>query len=571
MKFFQLRLPRLTPPGAPRRPANWLRGAADPAGPLAMLLAALLALAVGHWLFSSPFMRGLGPFWVQQDNDITQYLAGFNAFVREPWHWPLLRLTSINAPEGTLATFLDTVPLYAMLLKLWQHGPDTPFRNPYAYWISLCFVLQGVGAWWLCREARLRSWLGLAALTLLLAAFPPFAYRINHISLMSQWLLLFGLAVYLRGGRLERLASGAWVALLLTAFYINIYIFCMLSALFAADLWRHAALGRWRRALLTGAASVALLGASLCVTMLPLDRGADGAAWGFGFYSMNLLGPLAGGRLLQFANPTAQEGQGEGYAYLGIFLLMATAYALSLRHRVDPGFWGRHRALTTTLTLMTLFSLSNIVYLGTVQVYVLHLPAWCAPITETLRASARFFWPVGYALTAFTVITLSRHLTPWRAAVVLLPLLYLQYWDLQPHRERVRASVNLNSPERLNATLWNGFLGRDVKALQVYPPFGCGKATGLQTLLPTMMYAVRNQMTVSSGYISRVRKPCDNYAKEIAGIESPATAFVFLKADFAEPGAVRELLGRPGDVECIEADFAWLCKRPAPVPMEKKP
>jgi hypothetical protein len=571
VKFVQAVTPDAAATRAQWRPAHLLRGAAAPAGPLAMLLAGLLALAVGHWLFSSGFLRGLGPFWNQQDNDITQYLAGYNAFVREPWHWPLLRLTSINAPQGTLATFLDTVPLYALLLKLWQHGPDTPFRNPYAHWISLCFVLQGVAAWWLCREAQLRSWLALAALTLLLAAFPPFAYRINHISLMSQWLLLFGLAVYLRGARLGRLASGAWVALLLVAFYINIYLFCMLGLLFAADLWRHGALGGWRRSAATAAAAGALLGASLFVTMLPPAGNAGGGEWGFGFFSMNLLGPFAGGRLLQFQHPIAQEGQGEGYGYLGIFLLLATAYALALRRRADPGFWRRHQALMTALVFMTWFSLSNIVYLGTVEVFHLDLPEWCEKFTTTLRASARFFWPAGYALTVFTVLTLSRYLAPWRAAVVLLALLYLQYWDLQPHRDRVLASVSIAGQERLREPLWSGFLGQDVKALQVYPPFGCGKATGLQTLLPTMMYAVRHQMTVSTGYIARVKKPCDNYAAEIAGIQSPATAFVFIKADFAEVGAAQQLLGTSPAAECIDADFAWLCKRQPATAMESKP
>jgi len=555
---------------ARRRAASMARQLADPAGLLALVLAAMLALALAHMLFSTPFMRGLTPFWSQQDNDVAQYLSGFNAFVREPWHWPLLRLTSINAPDGTLATFLDTVPLYSLLLKLWQHGPDTPFRNPYAYWISLCFVLQGVGAWWICREAQLRSWIALGAMTLLLAGFPPFAYRINHISLMSQWLLLFGLAAYLRGARLGRLASASWVPLMLAAFYINIYLFCMLSLLFAADLWRHVVAGGWRRAAATAVALGVLLGLTLYATMLPLDGNAGGGEWGFGYYSMNLLGPLTGGRLLQFQHAVASDGQGEGFAYVGVFVLIAAVWAVALRRRADPGFWNRHRALTLTLAFTTCFALSNIVYLGPVELFHLDLPDWTEKATTTLRSSGRFFWPVGYAVTAFTVISLQRYLAPWRAAVVLLALLYLQFWDLAPHRQRVRESVSVGAQERLHETLWSGFLGKDFKALQVYPPFGCNKGPALQTLLPTMMYAVKHQMTVSTGYVARVKKPCDNYAQEIASIHSPATAFVFIKDDFADLNVVHQLLGGATAATCIEADFAWLCKRPAVVAMENE-
>jgi hypothetical protein len=304
--------------------------------------------------------------------------------------------------------------------------------------------------------------------------------------------------------------------------------------------------------------------------MLPVGGNAGGGEWGFGYYSMNLLGPFAGGRLLQFQHAVANDGQGEGYAYVGVFVLMAAAWAVALRRRLDPAFWIRHRALAAMLALMSCFALSNIVYLGPVELFHLDLPGWTGKVTATLRSSGRFFWPVGYALTAFAVISLQRYLAPRRAAVVLLALLALQFWDLAPHRHRVRESVSVGARERLHEPLWNAFLGPDVTALQVYPPFGCDKGPALHTLLPTMMYAVKHRMTVSTGYVARVKKPCDNYAAEIAGITSPATAFVFIKNDFADLGAVEQLLGGAPAAACVEADFAWLCKRPGPIAMENE-
>ena len=542
---------------------------ADPAGPLALLLAALVALALAHYIFTTPFMRGLTPFWHQQDNDLAQYLAGFNAFVHEPWHWPLLRLTSVNAPDGTLVTFLDAIPLYALLLKLWQHGPDLPFRNPYALWLNACYLLQGAGAWWICREARTRSWIALAAMTVLLATFPPLTFRINHTSLMSQWLLLFGLAAYLRSQRLGRLASGSWIALLLIAFYINIYLFFMLALLFAADLLRQLQQGQLRRALATGTAAVVLLGGSLLLTMLPLKGDAGGGEWGFGYYSMNLLGPFAGGRLLQFPHPQANDGQGEGYAYVGIFLLMAVAYACTLRRRLDPAFWQRHRALTVVLIFMTCFALSNIVFLGTEELFRVNLPEWTAKLTSTFRSSGRFFWPVGYVLTAFAVVSLVRLLPPMRAALLLVLLVALQQYDLAPTRLRAREAVSVGAVERLHDAVWSGFFGPEVKDLQVYPPFGCGHGQPTQTVLPTMVYAVQHGMTISTGYIARVKRPCDNYAAEIAAHRSPASAFVFLKDDFPDRSAAEALLGGASAAQCIEADFAWLCQRTAAMENKK--
>lgn len=552
-------------PPAPARRAP--RALTAPSGALAAALAALAALAFAHWMFGGPFLRGATSFWLQQDGDLAQYLAGFNAYVREPWHWPLLRLTSINYPDGTLVTFLDAVPLFALLAKLVGHGADTPFRNPYALWIALCYALQGVGAWWICREANLRSWSALLAMTLLLAAFPALGYRINHISLMSQWLLLFGLAIYIRGTRLGRLAAGSWIALLPLAFYINIYLFAMLSLLFAADLGRARQRGQsWLGAPL---AAYGLLALTMAATMLPMGKGSGGGEWGFGYYSMNLLSPLNGGRLLHFKQALAQPGQGEGYAYLGVFMLAMAGYAWRLRARLDAGFWRRHAALTATLALLTLYALSNIVYLGDTELFHVDLPAWLNELTSVWRASARFFWPVGYALMVATVITVARLAPRRRAAPLLLALLCLQMWDLQPRHEQNRAMANKAAPARITEATWDAFLAGQT-TLQAYPPFGCGKAEPSQTILPTTLYAARRQLNLSSGYVARVKKPCDNYAAEIAAIDAPRTAFLFMKADFPAEADVRRLLGAK-PATCIAADFAWLCKAPAAAPtMEKQ-
>jgi hypothetical protein len=546
-----------------------LRRLADPAGPAALVLAAALALAFACWLFTLPFMRGLTSFWQQQDGDIAQYLAGFNAYVREPWQWPLLHLSSINYPDGTLATFLDTVPLYALLQKLWQHGPGTPFRNPYPLWIALCYALQGAGAWWICREARLRSWTALLVLTLLLAAYPALGYRIHHTSLMSQWLLLFGFALYLRGTRMQQLAGAAWVGLLLLAFYINIYLCCMLGLLFVADWLRHARAGQRRGLLGAPLAAAVLLGTSVALTMLPLGANAGGGEWGFGFYSMNLLGPFAGGRLLQFKQAIANEGQGEGYAYVGVFLLAMMGHALRLRQRRDPAFWQRHRTLLVMLVLMTLYALSNTVYLSNTELFHVDLPGWTERFTSLMRCSARFFWPVGYAVILFTVITVQR-LGGRRAPLLLLGLLVLQFWDLGPHHQRTRETAYIAAPARVTAPVWEQFLGAGSKTLQVYPPFGCGKAPATLTILPTMLYAVKHELNMSTGYVARLKKPCDHYAQEIAASTAPGTAFVFIKTDFAQINEVEQLLGGKPAATCIEADFAWLCKRAVPAVTENK-
>lgn len=540
-----------------RRAAWWL----DIHGPAGLLLAAALGLGYAWWLYGYPMLRGTAPFWWRDNADITQYLAGFNAYASDAWRWPLLRFETLNTPEGTVATFLDTVPLYALFLKLVRHG--APYWNPYGLWIALCFTLQGVGAWWICREARVRNWAALAALAVLLASFPALTFRISHTSLMSQWILVFAFAAYLRGSRLGRLDTLAWMALLVGAFYVNIYLFVMASAIFGADVLRQllrtpssgATLGR---ALLAPLAVYGLLFATMWLTVLPLPPGAGSREWGFGHFSMNLLAPLHGGHLLQLEHPVAHDGQGEGFNYLGVFLLMLTVVAYKVLQGRDPGFWRRHGALLGVLVVLWLFALSNIVWLGNARLYALQLPEWMETVTTTFRASGRFFWPVGYAVILFTVIGVARHVPAWRAAALLAAVTALQMWDLQSHHHYVRKLAAQQSAPLIDEARWNDFLGAQTRALHYYPPFRCNEMAGANALLPVMAYSVKHGYPFSTGYIARATKACDNYGATIAGLPA-TTAIAFEKRYFRQQQDAERLAG-PGAV-CADMEIVFLCRK----------
>lgn len=534
-------------------------------GALGLVLAAGLGLGYAWWLYGFEMLHGTAPFWWRDNTDITQYLAGFNAFTSDAWRWPLLRVNTLNTPDGTLATFLDTIPLYSLVLKLFTQGKG--YWNPYGLWIAICFTLQGVGAWWICREARVRNWAALAALALLLASYPALTLRISHTSLMSQWLLVFALAAYLRSTRLERLASGTWITLVIGAFYINVYLFAMVSAIFAADVLRQllrtpASVDGIARGLLTPAAAYGLLYLSLWATMLPLPAGSANREWGFGYFSMNLLAPLHGGQLLQFERPLAFDGQGEGYNYLGIFVLALAFFVYKVYARRDPDVWRRNGALFGVLVLLAMFSLSNIVYLGPVKLYALALPEWTQVVTTTFRASGRFFWPVGYAVVVFTVLGLARQMHALTTTVVLAALLGLQYWDLLPHvYGRVHPTIHQSAAKSIDEARWKTFLGPGIKAMHYYPPFRCSDTPASKALLPVMAYAVKHGHPFSTGYIARAVKRCDNSAQEIAQLPA-STAVAFEKQAFPQLGDAQKLMGPAAT--CADMDIVFLCRRNSP-------
>lgn len=109
-----------------RRSAQAARAAwrADGIGGLSIAIA--ISAVWLHWLLPRRFVRGVSSYWQTDVNDVTQYLSGFNVFFSEPWAWPLLKVQRLNAPERTLATFVDVIPLYASGLKLVVPGDDFP-------------------------------------------------------------------------------------------------------------------------------------------------------------------------------------------------------------------------------------------------------------------------------------------------------------------------------------------------------------------------------------------------------------------------------------------------------------
>lgn len=79
--------------------------------------------------FPLDFILGTNSYWQTEVEDVTQYFAGFNAFFNAPFSFPLLAFDSINYPQGTRATFVDAIPLYAFLLKVFVPKSFAPF-NP---------------------------------------------------------------------------------------------------------------------------------------------------------------------------------------------------------------------------------------------------------------------------------------------------------------------------------------------------------------------------------------------------------------------------------------------------------
>ncbi|MBK5012061.1 hypothetical protein IAE33_003921 [Pseudomonas sp. S60] len=523
-----------------------------------------LALAIAVWFvwhhFPAGFIAGTSTYWQSEVDDVTQYISGFHAFFNAPFGYPLLAFDSINYPQGTRATFMDTIPLYALLLKLVVPSSYAPF-NPYGVWVGLAFLGQAVCAWWILRELEVKSWLALVALVVCLLIFPAFTARVTHISLMTHWIILAAIALYLRGQRLGQVPVAGWTALLVAGFYINIYLCVMASAIYVANWLAKPRDYRWLdvpRALLP----FVIIGASLWVTVFPMDSTNVAKESGFGTFSMNLLAPFAGGKFFPIEN-AEMPGQYEGFNYLGLGVLLGLLAGLVLGGRRALRWAADNWPLVLVMLGLTLYALSDTLYWGTHQVLVVHYPAFMEAITTQFRASGRFFWPVGYALTIAAIVLLYRRLPKPVFALAMLVLVVVQVADMSIQRHRLIDGAKRPATPILTQAAWDAQIADGIQYLYFFPKFRCGRSDMiLSTLMPTMRYAVEHGLKINTGYVARANSNCavESTQAEIVGSDARHSLYVFVKGDFPEVGQVLALFPADRQPQCSELDYAHVCK-----------
>lgn len=523
-----------------------------------------VALAIGLlfvWRYFPPgFVAGTSSYWLTEVDDVTQYFAGFNAFFQAPFSYPLLAFDSINYPQGTRATFVDAIPLYALLLKLFVPSKFAPF-NPFGAWVALSFVGQAICGWWILRELQVKSWMALLALTVCLLTFPALTTRLGHISLMSHWILLSSLALYIRSRKCNDPQRLGWSLLLVSAFYINIYLCVMASAVYVVSSFY--ALNRLKPTEIARAMiPFFVIGVSLFITIFPMERVAVAPESGFGIYSMNILSPFSGGRFFEFPAPE-MPGQYEGFNYLGLGVLLTFIAALTFNAQCGARLFSRHAGLTWLMVLFTAYALSNSIYYGAHQVMTINYPLFMEGITSQFRASGRFFWPVGYCVVIFAIAMLYKKLGRGTFAACMVALIAVQIDDLSNLRHRLVDTAKRPASAVLNQSAWDKQLGENTKYLYFFPKFRCGRADlVLNTLMPTMRYAAVHDLKINTGYVARANSICaiESTKSEIAASPLAKSLYVFVKGDFPQIEQVNALFPAAEQPICNDVDFAHICR-----------
>ncbi|RVT95938.1 hypothetical protein EOD42_12440 [Rhodovarius crocodyli] len=419
-------------------------------------IAAAIGLAVVAFVFGphilSPWSSGwmlsgvLGP-------DPVQYWLGWNFFREGAWSFPPGRNPGFGLELSSSVFYADAIPLLAFLFKALR---DLVQVDQYwGMWLFACGALQGWLGFLLLGRVTPALWPRLAGAALFVLQ-PMLLTRMGgHFALAGQFLIIAGLWFCLKPGHWWR-----WVALVAATSLIHSYILPMVLALWLADLLTRRGRNPAEWALVPGAGILGLWAAGFFM----LRAGHDGQGARYGEMQMDLLAPFTPGSWGAFLPALPGPGHPEvdgSYLGLGVLLLLASGLGLlamrpQLRAAAGAGL-RRHFWLVAALLGMLLVAITHRLSVGGHIVTWLPLPEAAVRLASALRASERFFWPLGYALVLGGVWVAVRALGARRAGALLTVLVLVQILDLRPGFERLAGffpPTRAELPLRLADPFW---------------------------------------------------------------------------------------------------------------------
>lgn len=397
-------------------------------------------------------------FWSNPKNDMLAMTAAYEAFVRQPWSFPITMVSGL-LPKPVSIVFSDSIPWVSILLKASGLGR---YFNPLGVFLTISYPLQ---AWSMVALLRALGGKDRALLLIgaLLALLMPtwIARQFGHIALSGHWVVILGVALSVSSARLgltwRRVALFAALAALATG--IHAYHLVPIAACFGAALLSELLQRRDQAIKRCAIAAVAML-ASVAIPAFVLGYAggvsSSGGADALGVYSMNVLAPVwpqasklfgqewTGGWFLHLLAPTGQYFEGFQFLGVGALLLVAVMLGLAIRGRVrgerpEAGFWLRWTPMILAMLVLTVWAIGWIVYAGNTHLFDIKKPSGkLADILSIYRGHGRFFWAPAYLLLGLAISSVSRLRRPLALGLLTLALV-VQAYDSSPLREGVRS------------------------------------------------------------------------------------------------------------------------------------
>ena len=407
------------------------------------LMILVFTLLMFYWSFSFLILNPIYIDWIMiTASDRVSYYLAWSHFRYEDWHWPPGIIQNYNYPMGNSVGLNDAIPLLAIPLKLFHPLLPKIFQY-FGWWLFICYFLQGFISARLLRSCGVKDPLlrGLGGMVFMITPF--LVARLEHMALNAHWVLLAGLLFYsysyYERYSLKRIITSVLLVLAIAAAihpYLCIQYFALAQVVFFHEWLQNKRLkiGQFFACQIVAGTVTLLVWYVMGYFVIPAGAMDVG---GFGHFSSNLntfFNPMNASRIIPEL-PILPE-QSEGMGFIGItswiLLVLALFRLISQRDKLKIKI-RQHAFLLSAAFLFFIYALSNKIVFNQFVLLEIPLPYLIDKATSIFRASGRFIWFPAYLLILLGVLNWLRlDWSQWLKRLLLLALVLLQFWDIQP-------------------------------------------------------------------------------------------------------------------------------------------
>jgi hypothetical protein len=235
------------------------------------------------------------------------------------------------------------------------------------------------------------------------------------------------------------------------------------------------------------------------------------------------------------------DGAYEGFSYLGIssFFLLVTLLIITIKKNFKLSEKFNFNAIWLTSLILFIFSLSNKIAIGNMELFEFHVPELISPFVNSFRSSGRYSWFLVFAILIWVLIKLNLTLMPKNFSFILVIALILGLFDTSPQLLSQRnKKFSTQYKNNLTNPAWNE-VGECYEKMRVYPP-----VMGVDNYYNFVNLANKLNLGINTGRFSRVNmKNLNNaYTKMhndfIFGNFEKDSLYVFTTATYIIPEVV---------------------------------
>jgi len=379
-------------------------------------------------------------------------------------------------PQVTGVGNTNIVPFIGMPFKLFNQWLPEHFQYLGLFLFS-CYLLQ---AWFADRllaalKLPIGYWRFTAVVVILLAA--PFLDRFAHLALCAHWLILAALTTYFSTDLNQARALRNYSILSFIAIMTHPYLILFPLLIASADGWQRVRKKeKWITLFVFPLVSIAGIGLGAFLSgVFSLAMGSSNAD-GFGIYNSNVntFWNNIGKTNFTPLNLPAFEGQYEGYAYLGIgvLILWVTLLVQKIFYKALLRTMRQHWPLLIVLFAALIYAYAFNITFNKLELLNLHLERYYRLYNKLsiFRSSGRYVWLPYYILLIIPFVYYGHKLKLQQKWSVGIPLciLLIQITDMAKAIQRgiIQDSYTVSKEWTLLATL-----AKEAKAVYTYPLF----------------------------------------------------------------------------------------------------